>query len=339
MKYIIIVIDGMADYRIGKLKKKTPLQYARTPVMDSLAGESEIGTARTVPIGMMPGSDVANLSILGYNPKKYHTGRASLEAASMGINLLEKDVAFRCNLVTLSDAYDYTDRVMIDYSAGEISTNESRVLIRDIKTKLQKEEIKFYSGVSYRHIIVWKNGSERNILTPPHNITGKKIGQFLPEGPGENVLLGMMIKSITLLEDHIINRKRIKDGKRPANAVWIWGEGKRPDLDSFYRKYKLRGSIISAVDLIRGIGVLAGFEPVTVEGATGTIETNFSGKVDAAVSQLIGGKDFVFIHLEAADECSHQGDVENKVKAIEIIDKKVIAAIKKEMTEKSLTTK
>ena len=339
MKYIMIVIDGMADYRIGKLKKKTPLQYARTPTMDSLAIESEMGTARTIPDGMAPGSDVANLSVLGYDPKKYHTGRASLEAASMGINLLEKDVAFRCNLVTLSDAYDYTDRVMIDYSAGEIPTEKSSILIRDIKTKLQTEEIRFYSGVSYRHIMVWKDGSDRNILTPPHDIAGKKIGQFLPEGPGENVLLGMMIKSIALLEDHIINRKRIKDSKRPANAIWIWGEGKKPDLDSFYGKYKLRGSIISAVDLIRGIGVLAGFEPVTVEGATGTIETNFSGKADAAVSQLIGGKDFVFIHLEAADECSHQGDVENKVKAIEIIDKKVIAAIRKEMDREELDYK
>jgi 2,3-bisphosphoglycerate-independent phosphoglycerate mutase len=339
MKYIVIIIDGMADYRIGKLKNKTPLQYAKTPALDIIARNSEMGTARTIPDGMPPGSDVANLSVLGYDPEKYHTGRASLEAASMGINLLDKDIAFRFNLVTLSDAYDYTDRVMIDYSAGEIPTDQSRVLIRDIKTKLQTNKIRFYSGVSYRHIMVWEGGSDNNILIPPHDITGKKIGQFLPKGPGENVLLGMMIKSIALLEDHIINIKRVKEGKRPANAIWIWGEGKRPDLDSFYGKYKLRGSIISAVDLIRGIGVLAGLEPVTVEGATGTIDTNFSGKTDAAVSQLISGKDFVYIHLEAADECSHHGDVENKVKAIEIIDREVIGAIKKEMEREELDYK
>ncbi len=339
MKYIVIIIDGMADYRIGKLKNKTPLQYAKTPVLDRLAKDSEMGTAKTVPDGMPPGSDVANLSVLGYDPKEYHTGRASLEAASMGINLLEKDVAFRCNLVTLSKEYDYTDRVMIDYSAGEIPTDKSRILIRDIKNKLQTESIRFYPGVSYRHIIVWKDGPDRNILTPPHDITGKKIAEFLPKGPGENILLGMIVKSIALLEDHIINRKRVKDGMRPANSIWIWGEGKKPNLDSFYGKYKLRGSIISAVDLIRGIGVLAGLEPVTVEGATGNIDTNFSGKADAAVSQLIGGKDFVYIHLEAADECSHHGDVENKVKAIEIIDREVIGVIKENMDKEEVDYK
>jgi len=339
MKYIIIVIDGAADYRIKKLNNKTPLQYAKTPVIDKIVKDSEMGTARTVPDGMAPGSDVANLSVLGYDPKKYHTGRASLEAASMGINLLEKDVAFRCNLVTLSEEYDYTDRVMIDYSAGEIPTDKARVLIRDIKNKLQTEEIRFYAGVSYRHIIVWKGGPDRNILTPPHDILGKEIGEFLPRGPGENVLLGMIIKSIALLKGHIINKKRIEDGKKPANSIWIWGEGKKPSLDSFYGKYKLKGSIISAVDLVRGIGVLAGLEPVTVEGATGNINTNFSGKADAAVSQLIGGKDFVFIHVEAADECSHHGDVENKVKAIEIIDSKVVGAVKKAMDKEEIDYK
>jgi len=339
MKYIIIVIDGMADYRISKLGRKTPLQFAKTPTLDSIARDSEMGTARTVPEGMAPGSDVANLSVLGYDPQKYHTGRAPLEAASMGINLLDEDVAFRCNLVTLSKEYNYTDRIMIDYSAGEIPTDKARILIRDIKNKLQTEYIRFYPGVSYRHIIVWKNGPDRNILTPPHDITGKKIAEFLPKGPGENVILGMIVKSMALLEDHIVNIKRVKEGKRPANAIWIWGEGKRPDLDSFYGKYKLRGSIISAVDLIKGIGVLAGLEPVTVEGATGTIDTNFSGKADAAINQLIAGKDFVFIHLEAADECSHQGDVENKVRAIEIIDRKVIKVIKREMDKEELDYK
>jgi 2,3-bisphosphoglycerate-independent phosphoglycerate mutase len=339
MKYIIIVIDGAADYRITKLGRKTPLQFAKTPNLDSIALSSEMGTARTVPEGMAPGSDVANLSVLGYDPKKYHTGRAPLEAASMGINLQEKDVAFRCNLVTLSDEDNYMERTMIDYSAGEIPTDKSRILIRDVKNKLQTREIKFYPGVSYRHIIVWSGGPDRNTLTPPHDITGKKIADFLPRGPGDEVLLGMMIKSSSLLESHIINKKREKEGLRPANSIWIWGEGKKPELDSFYGKYSLRGSIISAVDLIKGIGVLAGLEPVTVEGATGTIDTNFSGKADAAINQLIAGKDFVFIHLEAADECSHQGDAENKVKAIEIIDRKVIKVIKREMDKEELDYK
>ncbi len=328
MKYIIILIDGVADYRIAELGNKTPLQYAKTPAMDSIAGNGEMGTVKTIPDGMAPGSDTANLSVLGYDPKKYHTGRSPLEAVSLGIDLSEDDVVFRCNLVTLSEEDDYTDRTMLDYSAGEIPTDLSRVLIEDIGSKLQTEKIRFFPGVSYRHIIVWKGGPDKNILTPPHDILDKKISDFLPRGPGSSALLDMMVRSSSLLKEHTINKERIKKGIRPANSIWIWGEGRKPALDSFYEKYKLRGSVISAVDLIKGIGILAGLTPVRVEGATGTIHTNFKGKASAAIGQLTGDKNFVYLHLEAPDECSHQGDTRKKVKSIEIIDREVIGPIK-----------
>lgn len=328
MKYIIILIDGVADYRIAELGNKTPLQYAKTPAMDSIAGNGEMGTVKTIPDGMAPGSDTANLSVLGYDPKKYHTGRSPLEAVSLGIDLSEDDVVFRCNLVTLSEEDDYTDRTMVDYSAGEIPTDLSRILIRDIGSKLQAEKIKFFPGVSYRHIIVWEGGPDNNILTPPHDILDKKISDFLPRGPGSSALLDMMVRSSSLLKEHAINKERVKKGIRPANSIWIWGEGRKPALDSFYDKYKLEGSVISAVDLIKGIGILAGLTPVRVEGATGTIHTNFKGKASAAIGQLTGGKNFVYLHLEAPDECSHQGNVKDKVKSIEIIDREVIGPIK-----------
>ena len=336
MKYIIILIDGMADYRIAELGDKTPLEYASTPNMDRLVGKSEMGTVKTIPDGMAPGSDTANLSVLGYNPLKYYRGRSSIEAVSLGINFSEEDISFRCNLVTLSEGDDYTNRVMIDYSAGEIPTDQARVLVEHVGSRLQTERIKFYPGVSYRHIIVWKGGPDRNILTPPHDILGKKISDFLPEGPGRRVLLDIMKGSIDILKGHPINKERIKRGLNPANAVWIWGEGKKPALDDFYKKYKLKGSIISAVDLIKGIGILAGLKPIKVSGATGTINTNFKGKADAAISELTGNKDFVYLHIEAADECSHQGNVRNKVKAIEIVDRDVIGPIK-ETLDKSGT--
>jgi len=328
MKYIIILIDGVADYRIAELGNKTPLQYAKTPALDSLARNGEMGMVKTIPDGMAPGSDTANLSVLGYDPKKYHTGRSPLEAVSLGINLSEDDVVFRCNLVTLSEEDNYTDRIMVDYSAGEIPTDLSRVLIEDIGSKLQTEKIKFYPGVSYRHIIVWEGGPDKNILTPPHDILDKKISDYLPRGPGSSALLDMMVRSSSLLKEHAINKERIKKGIRPANSIWIWGEGSKPALDSFYEKYKLEGSVISAVDLIKGIGILTGLDPVEVEGATGTILTNFRGKASAAINELKGEKDFVYLHLEATDECSHQGNVRDKVKAIEIIDREIIKPVK-----------
>ncbi len=336
MKYIIILIDGMADYRITELGGRTPLQYAKTPFMDNIARNSEIGTARTIPEGMAPGSDIANLSVLGYDPRKYHTGRSSIEAASMGIDFSEKDVVFRCNLVTLSEEDNYTDKTMLDYSAGEISTDDSGELIEFIDSRIGTEQIKFYPGVSYRHIIVSSDGKGGNILTPPHDILGKKIAGFLPAGPDSGVLLDMMTKSSNLLSVHTLNKKRIKKGLNPANSIWIWGEGRKLTLDDFYKKYKLRGSIISAVDLLKGIGILAGLEPVEVRGATGTILTNFRGKASAAISELKGGKDFVFLHLEATDECSHHGNIEDKVRSIEIIDREVIGPIKEAMDKQGI---
>jgi 2,3-bisphosphoglycerate-independent phosphoglycerate mutase len=331
MKYIIILIDGMADYRIAELGDRTPLQYAKTPFMDNIARNSEIGTVRTIPEGMAPGSDIANLSVLGYDPAKYHTGRSPLEAASLGIDFSEKDVVFRCNLVTLSEEDSYADKTMLDYSAGEISTDDSGELIEFIDSKIGNEKIKFYPGVSYRHIIVWKEGTGGNILTPPHDILGKKIVGFLPAGPDSGVLLDMMTKSSNLLSGHELNKKRIKKGLNAANSIWIWGEGRKLTLANFYKKYKLNGSIISAVDLLKGIGILAGLKPVEVKGATGTILTNFRGKANAVINELTGGKDFVYLHLEAADECSHHGNIEDKVRSIEIIDREVIGPIKEAM--------
>jgi 2,3-bisphosphoglycerate-independent phosphoglycerate mutase len=331
MKYIIILIDGVADYRLEELGNKTPLESARTPSLDSLAAKSEMGIAKTVPDGMAPGSDTANLSVLGYDPARYYTGRSPLEAVSLGVSLAGDDVSFRCNLVTLSEENNYPDRVMIDYSAGEITTEESKVLIECAGSKLHTEKIKFYPGVSYRHLIVWSGGPDKNILTPPHDISGRKISGYLPSGPGSGVLLDMMEKSTGILSKHPVNKERIRKGLRPANSIWVWGEGKKPGLDSFYEKYKLKGSIISAVDLIKGIGILAGLKPLNVRGATGTINTDFKGKADAALKELESGMDFVYIHLEATDECSHQGSAPDKVRAIEIIDRKVVGPIKDAM--------
>jgi 2,3-bisphosphoglycerate-independent phosphoglycerate mutase len=331
MKYIIILMDGVADYRIDELGGKTPLEYAESPSLNKIARKSEMGLVRTVPDGMAPGSDVANLSVMGYDPRKYYTGRSSIEAVNLGISLSEDDISFRCNLVTLSDDKNYADRVMVDYSAGEITSGEARKLIEHVGDNLGTGEIFFYAGVSYRNIIVWKGGNGGNKLTPPHDIIGRKITDFLPEGPAADVLLGMMQRSAGILEGHIINRKRISRGMNPANSIWVWGEGKRPSLDSFYDKYKLKGSIISAVDLINGIGILAGLKPVKVRGATGTIDTNFKGKANAAIKELGSDSDFVYLHIEAADECGHQGNYACKVKAIETIDRQVIGPIVKAM--------
>jgi 2,3-bisphosphoglycerate-independent phosphoglycerate mutase len=328
MKYIVILIDGAADYRIKELNDKTPLQYAKKPVMDFLAKHGIVGTVKTIPDGMSPGSDTANLSVLGYDPRKYYTGRSSLEAVSMGINLTDEDITFRCNLVTLSNEENYGEKKMIDYSSGEITTKESKILIEDIDKTLGTADIKFYPGVSYRHVIVWKLGSDEFKLTPPHDISGKKIGSYLPEGKYKNIIFDLMVRSTVILSNHPVNKKRIENNLRPANSIWIWGEGKKPRLDSFYKKYGLKGSVISAVDLVKGIGICAGLKSVNVEGATGNIHTNFTGKARAVIKELKSGQDFVYVHIEAPDECSHQGDIFNKVKAIEIIDEKVIKVIK-----------
>lgn len=334
MKYIVILIDGMADYKIKQLGNKTPLQYAYTPIIDYLAKHGQIGRVKTIPDNMAPGSDIANLSVMGYDPIIYHTGRSSLEALSIGINLSPNDVTFRCNLVTLTEEDTYSERTMIDHSAGDISTDEAKILIEYIRKDLETNKIRLFPGVSYRHIVVWENGPYEAVLTPPHDILGKKIKKHLPSGISSNIILNMMIKSSQLLKAHLINKRRIEKGLRPANSIWIWGQGTKPNLDSFYHKYKLKGSVISAVDLIKGIGICAGLRSVKVKDATGNIHTNFKGKAAAAINELQNGQDFVYLHIEAPDECSHQGNIDDKVRAIEIIDHKVIKYIK-EMLDKS----
>lgn len=329
MKYVLILGDGMADYPVEQLGNKTPLQYAKKDNMDYLAQHSEVGLVRTIPDGIPPGSDAANLSVMGYNPKEYYTGRSPLEAVSMGINLSDTDVAIRCNLVTLSEDEDYSQKIMIDHSSDEISTEEARELINEVNRHLKSQDITFYPGISYRHCMVWNNGLTGLNLTPPHDILDKKITEYLPKGENNKLLLDMMVKSYEILKDHPINKARISKGLRPANSIWLWGEGKKPLLSKFCDKYKINGSVISAVDLIKGIGILVGLKNVDVEGATGNIHTNFIGKAQAALKELESGQDFVYLHFEAPDECGHRYEIENKVKSIEIIDEQVVGTILK----------
>jgi 2,3-bisphosphoglycerate-independent phosphoglycerate mutase len=327
VKYIVIVGDGMADYPRPELNNRTPLQYARTPNMDLLAARGEVGLVKTVPDGFQPGSDVANLSVLGYAPEKYYTGRSPLEAVSMGVTLGDRDVAFRCNLVTLSGEENYADKQMIDYSAGEITSSEARELIGAVEAELGDGERQFYPGISYRHLMVWRGGPEETVLTPPHDISGRVVGEYLPRGEGGDVLLGIMQQSYGILKDHPVNRSRVQRGLRPANSVWLWGQGKKPSLPPFKELYGLEGAVISAVDLIMGIGICAGLKVVTVPGATGNIHTNFKGKAEAALGALREGADFVYLHVEAPDEAGHHGDTETKVRAIEEIDRQVLGTL------------
>jgi 2,3-bisphosphoglycerate-independent phosphoglycerate mutase len=320
MKYVILLGDGMADFRIDTLGGKTPLQFARTPHMDFLAAKGVLGTADTVPDGYPPGSDVANLSVMGYDPAKYYTGRSPLEAVSMGVELEQEDVAFRCNLVTLSEEGDYAEKTMLDYSADEIDTPESGELIREINTKIGSKNIIFHPGFRFRHLMVWKGGPEGMKLTPPHDISGQVIAEYLPRGEGGDTLLHLMKESYDILSDHRVNLKRSIRGMRPANSVWFWGKGKKPFLPSFYEKYNLTGAVISAVDLIKGIGICAGLDIIKVENVTGTVETNSRGKVKAALDALAEGKDFIYVHVEAPDAASHRGETETKIKAIELVD-------------------
>ncbi len=301
MKYVVILGDGMADYPVPQLDNKTPLQYAKKPNIDELAKKSLIGLVKTVPDGIPPGSDAANLSVMGYNPKKYYTGRSPLEAVSMGIELSDTDVALRCNLVTLSEHEDYANKTMIDYSSDEISTEEAKILIEAVNQALKTETINFYPGISYRHCMVWDNGKTGLGCTPPHDILEKKITDFLPK-ESSGLLLDLMIKSYDILSQHPVNIARQQKGLRPANSIWLWGEGKKPMLSSFQEKYSISGSVISAVDLLKGIGICAGLTSIDVEGATGNIHTNFSGKAAAALEAL-KTDDFVYVHIEAPDEC------------------------------------
>jgi len=317
----------MADYPVEQLGGKTPLQYAETPCFDRLAVEGELGLVKTIPESLSPGSDTANLSVMGYDPLKYYSGRSPLEAISLGVDLKADDVSFRCNLVTLSGDEPYTEKTMVDYCAGEIATEEAAELMAAIRERLGSEIIDFHTGFKYRHLMVWHGGPDDWRLTPPHDISRQKIASHLPAGKEGNKVLQMMEESYSFLVDHPVNRRRIEKGLNPANSIWIWGSGSKPQLPLFTEKYGLKGAVISAVDLVKGIGLFAGLNPIMVEGATGNIDTNYRGKAEAALDALAQDKDFVYLHIEAPDECSHRFETENKVKAIELIDREVAGRI------------
>lgn len=328
MKYAVVLCDGMADRPVPELNNMTPMQAANKPNMDYLASKGEVGLVKTVGAGLKPGSDVANLSVLGYDPAIYYSGRSPLEAASIGIDLKPDDVTLRCNLVTLSDEPNYEDKTMVDYCAGDISTPEAEELIKYIDEKLGSDKFKFYAGVSYRHCLVWAKGEPHpGVLTPPHDISDRKITDYIPKGDYIAELYDMMKKSYDLLMEHPVNKKRIAEGKRPANSIWLWGEGTKPKLDSFKGKFGKSASMISAVDLLKGIGKCAKMNVCQVEGATAYIDTNFNGKVQAAIDELKKGQDFVYIHIEAPDECGHRAEIQNKKLAIEIIDEKILTPL------------
>lgn len=332
MKYIVLIGDGMTDYPLPDHEGKTPLQLARTPNMDKIAAAGVTGFAKTVPNGFPPGSDVANLSVFGYDPAKYYTGRSPLEAVSMGVPLGDNDTAFRCNLVTLR--VSGADVIMDDYSAGHISTEDARELILHVNEKLGNETIRFFPGVSYRHLMVWKDRDFSGLsLVPPHDITGRGIKEHLPKGDaGGEEIHALLTGSQMLLKVHPLNRKKEADGGKPANSIWLWGQGKRPAMPTFRERFGLEGSVISAVDLLKGIGVCAGFNSINVPGATGYLDTNYQGKVDAALKAL-REKDIVFLHVEAPDEAGHQGKFDLKIQALEEFDERVVGRVLEGMKE------
>ena len=318
----------MADYPVPELGGRTPMAVACKPNFDSLGKKGTVGLVKTVPDGMKPGSDVANMSVMGFDPSIYYTGRSPLEAASIGVDLKDTDVTLRCNLVTLSDEENYEDKTMVDYCAGDISTEEAAEIIKSVDEHFGSEIFKFYSGVSYRHCLVWDCGTtDLGSMTPPHDISGRVVGEYLSKSENAKPLIKMMKESYEFLKDHPVNKKRASEGKRPANSIWLWGEGKRPALSPFEQLYGIKGAVISAVDLLKGIGKCAKMETPEVEGTTGYIDTNFEGKARAAVEALKNGCDFAYIHLEAPDECGHRREPENKVKSIEMIDSRVLPIV------------
>ncbi|MGA1794458.1 MAG: cofactor-independent phosphoglycerate mutase [bacterium] len=319
-RYVVIVPDGMGDYPIPELGWKTILQSARTPNMDLIASRGLIGTVRTVPSGFQAGSDVANLSALGFDPVIYYTGRAPLEAANIGVALADGDVAYRCNLVTLGDGR------MKDFSAQHIPTPEAAALIRHIDEHLGGDRVRFYPGTSYRHLMVWSGGEAGPECTPPHDISGREYAPYLPKGPGADFLIALMKQSQGLLQGHAVNRERLEAGKLPATSIWLWGQGTRPHLPKFHDTYGLKGGIISAVDLLKGIGIYLGLEVITVPGATGYFDTNYEGKAEYALKGL-EHLDFVFIHVEAPDEAGHNGDTKGKIQAVEDVDRLIVGRI------------
>lgn len=336
MKYIVILGDGMADYPVEHFGGKTILEVAEKPTIDYMCAHGELGMVKTVQEGMKPGSDVANLSVMGYDTKKCYSGRSPLEAASIGVEMKDNDVTFRTNLVTLSDEENYEDKTMLDYSSGEITTEEAEELMNALAKELNTDKIKFYAGISYRHLCVWEDGSTNVELTPPHDISDKKITDHLPKGDGAEQFLEMMKKSEKILREHPVNKKRIAEGKNPATSIWPWGEGTKPQLDNFEGKFGVKGSVISAVDLIKGIAKCAGMNSIDVEGATGNCETNWEGKAQAALDTLLDGYDFVYVHMEAPDEMGHQGAPDKKKFAVETIDKKVVKFLKDELEARSI---
>lgn len=325
MKYVVVLCDGMADYPVPALGGKTPMMVAKKPHIDALAAKAEVGLVRTVAPGLKPGSDVANMSVLGFDPHRFYTGRSPLEAASIGIDMKDSDVSLRTNLVTLSDKGEpFADKVIEDYCADDISTEEARQLIEAVQAAFGGGEYDFYTGVSYRHCLIWHGGTtELGNMTPPHDITGKVIGPHLSTAETARPLLEMMEKSFDLLKVHPVNKARVAAGRRPANCIWLWGEGKRPALRPFEALYGIKGGMVSAVDLLKGIANCAGMEVAEVPGATGYIDTDFEGKAKAALD-LLTRNDLVYVHFEAPDECGHRNEPENKVKAIEMIDSRVL---------------
>ena len=330
MKYIVVLGDGMSDEPIAALGGKTPLEYAATPVMDEYAAKGEIGMVQNVPAGMSPGSEVANLSVMGYDPLTDFTGRSPLEALSVGVEMEPDDIVFRCNVVTLTEEEPYPEKIIVDHSSGEISTAEADQLMDAIREHFNDETFQFYTGTSYRHIMIWKHG--RLVpLEPPHDHLTKAAGPFLPK---EEVLRSFMERSYDILNNHPVNLKRAAEGKRKANSLWYWGAGTKPSLSNFEEKTGLKGAMVSAVDLLKGIAVGAGMKICQVEGATGSIDTNYEGKAQAAIDALLrDGCDFAYIHVEAPDEMGHQGELEHKVQSIEDLDSRLIALIKKAMEE------
>ncbi len=332
MKYIIVLGDGMADEPLEELNGKTPLEYAKMPTMDILSKTGELGMVHTIPEGMKPGSDTANLAVMGYNPKVYYTGRSPLEALSIGVSMNGSDIALRCNVVTLSEEdVPYEERTIVDHSAGEITTEEAAELVKAVREALETEEYKFYVGTSYRHLTIWNTGGDAAKLAsgielvPPHDVLGRVIKPYLPE---DKILREMMEKSFYILSNHPINLERERKGLNKANSIWFWGAGSRPVLDSFEEKYQKKGVMISAVDLLKGIAVGAKMKNILVEGADGTLHTNYEGKAMAAVNALLkDGYDFAYIHVEAPDEMGHQGSLMNKIKAIEYLDERVIKPV------------
>ena len=332
MKYAVVLYDGMADYPVPALGGKTPMMCADKPIFDSMGKRGTVGLVRTVPEGMKPGSDVANMSVMGFDPSKYYTGRSPLEAASIGVDLKDTDVTLRCNIVTLSDEENYEDKTMVDYCAGDISTAEAAEIIKSVQEHFGNDIYRFYSGVSYRHCLVWSDGTtELGDMTPPHDISGRVVGEYLSKSENAKDLIRMMKESYDLLKNHPVNLKRISEGKRPANSIWLWGEGRKPMLPQFEGLYGMKGAVVSAVDLLKGIAKCAGMAAPDVEGATGYIDTNFEGKAQAGVEALKNGCDYVYLHFEAPDECGHRREPENKVKSIEMIDSRVLPILLEEL--------